>query len=779
MRTPPPRLRTRSRRRPGLVTTGTTALAGLALAATLVSCSGTEGAGSGLTPGQQAQGTSGTTQLPASPNLDSDVALDPFTSCDTLLGWVKEQAGQRVTAYGLEGYGSSGYGVDERMEDGIANDSGGRPAASVPPTTASGQSAPAAPTVDESAKGADGETSGGSSEGTPEFSGTNNQEKDVDEPDTVKTDGTRLYAVVGDEMVVYVDLDTTPRQVGRMPLGEKGGSGHQLLLAGDRVLVLSTDSGYDYRPMPVDDVGGRSAGSTVASGPLTIVEVVDVSDSALPHVVDRVGIDGTVVSARFANDKLRVVTSSHPASFDFVTPNGRGAEEVAKAANRKIIDDSKIDDWMPHMYRFGLGQDAAEEHPLLDCASMSRPKEYAGLGVLSVVTVDPEGTVDITGNVGVMGDGETVYASSSNLYVTTNEPDEVIRRRTGVTFHTAVHKFDIANAGKAVYRASGKFDGALLNQFSMSEQGGILRAATTSGSGGTSATNGSSSQVITMREVDGELKVIGTVGGLGKDESIRSVRFIGDIGYVVTFRQTDPLYTIDLSNPEQPKVAGELKILGYSAYLHPVGDGLLLGVGQDATETGRVQGTQVQLFDVSNPAEPKAIQKVVVPDSNSEVETDHHAFLWWGADDLAVLPISRYSGGGVRPCVPDANCEAELYSQPFMGVVGFTVKPEAITEVGSIEHLGGDDVLCPTAGVCKPSGPSGPTTTFWCPPEADCAFPNVVAPEPTPPFPYTYPVQITRTLVVGDNLITLSTAGLKANDRHSFTEKAWLPLTRP
>ena len=102
------------------------------------------------------------------------------------------------------------------------------------------------------------------------------------------------------------------------------------------------------------------------------------------------------------------------------------------------------------------------------------------------------------------------------------------------------------------------------------------------------------------------LQEVGRVGGLGSGETIQSVRFLGTVGYVVTFAQTDPLYTIDLTDATKPRVAGELKILGYSAYLHPVGDGMLLGVGQDATEEGRQLGTQVALFDVSRSREPEA-----------------------------------------------------------------------------------------------------------------------------------------------------------------------------
>ncbi len=122
------------------------------------------------------------------------------------------------------------------------------------------------------------------------------------------------------------------------------------------------------------------------------------------------------------------------------------------------------------------------------------------------------------------------------------------------------------------------------------------------------------------------------------------MRFIGDMGYVVTFRQTDPLYTVDLSDPAAPEVVGELELLGYSAYLHPLGGDLLLGIGQDATATGQTTGTQLSLFDVSDPANPERLQQTAIPGASSAAEYDHHAFLYWPETGLAMLPVQSYGG---------------------------------------------------------------------------------------------------------------------------------------
>ena len=170
-----------------------------------------------------------------------------------------------------------------------------------------------------------------------------------------------------------------------------------------------------------------------------------------------------------------------------------------------------------------------------------------------------------------------------------------------------------------------------------------------------------------LRLNGGQLTQAGHVDGLGKGERIYSVRFIGTTGYVVTFRQTDPLYTLDLRDPAAPKVVGELKIPGYSAYLHPAGDGRLLGLGQDANAQGRVQGMQVSLFDVRDPAHPARVAQHQEKGAHSEAEYDPHAFLYWAP--LGLLAVPRWDD-----------------RQP--SVVVLKVADTAITEAGVITHPG-------------------------------------------------------------------------------------------
>ncbi len=179
--------------------------------------------------------------------------------------------------------------------------------------------------------------------------------------------------------------------------------------------------------------------------------------------------------------------------------------------------------------------------------------------------------------------------------------------------------------------------GFLIDQWSLSEQEGVLRVASTDTP--LDVTDASTETVVTtLREQAGKLTHVGRVGNMGKGERLYAVRFMGDVGYVVTFRQIDPLYTLDLSDPERPRVLGELKIPGYSAYLHPVGEDLVFGIGQDADESGRPLGLQASLFDVENLRRPARLANLRIG-RRSNAEYDHHAFLYWPRSRLVLVPL--------------------------------------------------------------------------------------------------------------------------------------------
>jgi hypothetical protein len=200
--------------------------------------------------------------------------------------------------------------------------------------------------------------------------------------------------------------------------------------------------------------------------------------------------------------------------------------------------------------------------------------------------------------------------------------------------------------------------------------------------------------VTVLRREGDRLTEVGSVDGIGKGEQIRGVRFIGSVGYVITFRQTDPLFTINLSDPTRPRVAGELKMLGYSAYLHPAGDGLLLGAGQAADGDGRQQGLQLSLFDVSDPAAPRRLAQVVLPGAVSDVESNAHAFTF--SDGLVLLPYSRSTPvpgprWGPRPTLSDGASMTVLPDYAWRldaGVAAVRVDGHKLSEPTLLHPLG-------------------------------------------------------------------------------------------
>ncbi len=203
-------------------------------------------------------------------------------------------------------------------------------------------------------------------------------------------------------------------------------------------------------------------------------------------------------------------------------------------------------------------------------------------------------------------------------------------------YETDLHAFAIAPGERTEYVASGTVRGSLLNQFSLDEYEGYLRVISTDSSPWDES-NQSETSLVVLQEQNDRLAIVGEVGGLGKGETLFSARLMDDIGFAVTFRQTDPFYVLDLSEPTNPRISGELKIPGVSTYLHPIGDRMVLGLGQDATEDGRTTGLKLSLFDVSDPTDPREVSVWTLPDSYSPAEHDHRAFQMFGS--TAIVPV--------------------------------------------------------------------------------------------------------------------------------------------
>jgi hypothetical protein len=361
----------------------------------------------------------------------------------------------------------------------------------------------------------------------------------------------------------------------------------------------------------------------------TILEEIDVSDPARLRLSRSLTVDGSLLSSRMHDGTARVVLGERPRALIGLPVPALG---IARAAAARRVS-RKVGRWLPQGRFRSRISGRRWTRRLVGCHGVRHPSSFSGLDMLTVLTIDLDKGLWATDRDAILSDAETVYASADSLYVATRQLSPA--GDYGDT--TSIHRFDASTPRSTSYAGSGAVPGELLNQFSLSEQGNVLRVAATAG-------DRTESRVITLETRGGRLSEIGRVGGLGHGERIYAVRFIGDLGYVVTFRQVDPLYVVDLSNPAHPAVRGELKISGYSAYLHPIGDDLLVGVGQDATARGQLRGVQVSLFDVADPAHPARLDQMSLggPASSSAVEYDHHAFLWWPEGNLAVLPVSDF-----------------------------------------------------------------------------------------------------------------------------------------
>jgi uncharacterized secreted protein with C-terminal beta-propeller domain len=528
----------------------------------------------------------------------------------------------------------------------------------------------------------------GDGSGTPTFSTTNNQEDGVDEPDVVKTDGRRVYVVTDNTLRIVDVTGARPVVVGTLALE---GYGQQLLLRGKRLLV-SANAGHGpiaYAVRQAPNGAGTSSGATavtpalaiapvrpgsgtgIAYGPgfgQTLLTEVDVSDPSAPKVARAMTVDGDFVGARLHGGTARVIIGSAPDPI-VATQTRTLRQAIAATTTKRFIPGTVL--------RSKLSG-RTFRRPIAKCSQIRHPRGFSGTGLLTVMTIDLDRGLYSVDRDAVMAGAQTVYGSPGSIYVASQRYSPAVEAGTGVpsTSTTQIARFDASEDGVTTYRSSGEVPGFVLNQYSLSEYDGRLRVASTLEPlwfpGAATAETQSSSTVSVLQEQDGKLATVGQVDGLGKGERIYAVRFVGDAGYVVTFRQVDPLYVVDLSTPTAPRVRGELKLTGYSAYLHPLGDNLLLGVGQEATPAGRVAGSQVSLFDVSDPTAPKRLSARFLGQGNSTAEFDPHAFLYWAPTKLAVLPLSTYD--------PDKG-------QSDTGAVALHVtRADGITDAGRIEH---------------------------------------------------------------------------------------------
>lgn len=491
--------------------------------------------------------------------------------------------------------------------------------------------------------------------GPDDYTTTNTQVSGVDEADFVKNDGTRIFTLSRNRLVTSSSWPVQDLAVqGAL---EIEGFPNEMFLVDDTVTIFSgvfeDTTHQDYNP------GDRAQmcwfGWMMPTH--TKVTTVDVSDLSNPTVVGEQYLPGQYHSSRRIDGRIHVVLRDdvrYPEGIRYwvdtqeATTPAEYQRAMAKVAdeNEALIRAQGLEDWLRKgriRHADGTTTDVGYA-----CGDFHLPNAPTPLGLVTVATLNADGPTEEVARTSIIGQAGTLYASRESLYVTSNhwwwsvEP--------GQESATYVHKFDLTQPEGVPYRASGMLRGTLLNQFSLDEHEGYLRAATTTrrvtGDWWRSET---ANLVSVLGEQNGRLVLEGQTGELAPTESIFSARFMGDRGFIVTFRQVDPLFTFDLSDPANPRVVGELKIPGFSTYLHPVGDHHLLGIGEDRDEDGNWSSRKlkVSLYDVSDLSNPVEKFKYLYGDTSaySEASYDHKAFNYFASRNTLALPVTGWGQG--------------------------------------------------------------------------------------------------------------------------------------
>ncbi len=501
----------------------------------------------------------------------------------------------------------------------------------------------AVPAADPSYNG----SSSGSSESAGEFTTTNIQEAGVDEPDIVKNDDKSMYVLKGHTVRI---LKAWPAdqvsQIGEIDLGND--YGQVMFLKDDKLVVISQHYGI------WNDSNSFSG---------TRVGIYDVADPSSPKLLHTHSIEGYYSNARLINGKIYLVLNNWISAYDWndydaITKDlpeydWEALYKLDEAERQKLIEKytpvirARLAEKSPSIdsLRFPKYYNGETTRNAVSCNDLYIPK-MAGRenGILMVAELSGD-TFENYASSAVADGGWTVYASSNNVYIVSSssnwfwycwEGDECRN-------YSQIHRFDLQNG--LHYAGTGEVDGYVSDSYWMSEYDGHLRVASDHLTAGWwNSNDGSSLSVLDIRT----MQKVGSVSGIAKGEQIYAARMFGPKGYMVTFRNTDPLFTLDLSDPKSPQIKGELKINGYSSYIHPLGDDALLTIGRDGDEDGTIYGVQLQIFDVSDLSAPKPIaQEVITRDnynnySDSTALWDTHAFMYHAGSGLLSIPINLY-----------------------------------------------------------------------------------------------------------------------------------------
>lgn len=490
-------------------------------------------------------------------------------------------------------------------------------------------------------------------EASEEYSDTNTQVEGVDEADIVKTDGNYIYYLTKNNLKI---VDAQKMSVmATVEFDETDFYSSELYVKGDKVIVIGNRYENGRKEYSIDSMYTDIMYAPGTS--YTVIKVFDISNRAKPQLARTVEIEGYYLSSRMIDNDIYLMANKSIYAYEL---------------KNKDIDELDEKDYKPK-YKDTAISDEIKYVEFQDMCYIPNIETANYLNIVSFdVTNNEKANVDT-----YLGAGSEIYASDKNLYITRviyNYEEENNYREYETS--TEIYKFNLVE-GKCNFDKAGEVPGGVLNQFSMDENGEYFRIATTSNKDWDSENNTNNLYVLNAK-----LEIIGKVEGLAKGERIYSVRFIGDRAYMVTFVETDPLFVIDLSNPTNPTVLGELKIPGYSKYLHPYDETHIIGFGERTKVVNYGYGDQVitdgmkmALFDVTDPNNPKELYSVDIGERGtySELLYNHKALLFSKEKNIIAFPIS---------------VTEDDYEVTFQGAIVYGLNlEEGFTLKGEISHI--------------------------------------------------------------------------------------------
>ncbi len=565
------------------------------------------------------------------------------------------------------------------------------------------------------------------SEKSEDYSRTNVQVEGVDEADIIKTDGQYVYALVRNDLYI---VRAYPAEKGEVLAKIKFKSRPaDIYVSGDRLVVFGNDNAFiktdTYRRF-------RRWGN------FTFFKVFDITDRVNPKQVRDLDFEGSYYDSRLIGDYVYFVTTNYNyyyipeepvlprileegkvlpnkcsgatkcfvpdiyyfnipySGYNFTTVTAINIKDASQslkgdvylmssAHNMYVSPDNIYLTYTKYISEYELEREVLAEmiYPRLPARDQEKIKKIEA--VERYILTDREKAEKINRfierYINSLSDEE-----QEKIY---NQLNEAMKKKyqdiSRELEKTVIHKISITG-DKVEYQATGEVPGSVLNQFSMDERGGYFRIATTRGRIPVLYANEEEGQsYANLYVLDKDLKIVGSVEKLAPNERIYSARFMQNRAYLVTFRRTDPLFVIDLSDPAKPKVLGKLKIPGFSEYLHPYNNNLLIGLGKETTESEwggvRTGGLKLSLFDVSDVSYPREVDTYIMGEAGSDsiALRDHKAFLFSREKNLLAIPVSIRESVGKRG----------WGKLTFSGAAVFKVDENGFSLRGKIDHSDG------------------------------------------------------------------------------------------